>query len=40
MTVCLTGDVHHMSMETRDQEYLDRTEAEIAVEYAGDRGVI
>jgi|AntDeeMetagen285_2_1112576.scaffolds.fasta_scaffold01292_4 peptidoglycan/xylan/chitin deacetylase (PgdA/CDA1 family) len=34
MTVCLTGDVHHMSMETRDQEYLDRTEAEIAVEYA------
>lgn len=34
MTVCLTGDVHHMSMETRDQAYMDRTEVEAAVEYA------
>jgi hypothetical protein len=34
MTVCLTGDVHHMSMETRDQAYMDRTEVEAAIEYA------
>lgn len=34
MTVCLTGDVHHMSMGTRDQAYMDRTEAEVAIEYA------
>ena len=34
MTVCLTGDVHHMSLETRDQEYMDRTELEAAIEYA------
>lgn len=34
MTVCLTGDVHHMSMATRDQSYLERTEVEAAVEYA------
>ncbi|MCU4718451.1 polysaccharide deacetylase family protein [Halapricum hydrolyticum] len=34
MTVCITGDVHHMSMETRDQEYMDRTEVEAAIEYA------
>lgn len=34
MTVCLTGDVHHVSMGTRDQAYMDRTEAEVAVEYA------
>jgi len=34
MTVCLTGDVHHMSLETRDQEYIDRTEVEVAIEYA------
>lgn len=34
MTVCLTGDVHHMSLETRDQEYMDRTEVEAAIEYA------
>jgi hypothetical protein len=34
MTVCITGDVHHMSLETRDQEYMDRTEAEVAVEFA------
>ena len=34
MTVCLTGDVHHMSLETRDQEYMDRTEVEAALEYA------
>jgi len=34
MTVCLTGDVHHMSLETRDQEYMDCTELEAAIEYA------
>jgi len=34
MTVCLTGDVHHMSLETRDQEYMDQTEVEAAIEYA------
>jgi hypothetical protein len=34
MTVCLTGDVHHMGMGTRDQEHLDGTEVEAAVEYA------
>jgi len=34
MTVCLTGDVHHMSLGTRDQEYMDRTELEVAVEYS------
>jgi len=34
MTVCLTGDVHHMSLGTRDQEYMDRTEVEAAIEYA------
>jgi hypothetical protein len=34
MTVCLTGDVHHMSMETRDQAYMDRTEVEVAIDYA------
>jgi hypothetical protein len=35
MTVCITGDVHHMSMATRDQEYLEGTEVEAAIEYAG-----
>ncbi len=34
MTVCITGDVHHMSMETRDQAFMNRTEAEVAIEYA------
>jgi hypothetical protein len=34
MTVGLTGDVHHMSMETRDQAYMERTEVEAAIEYA------
>ena len=34
MTVCLTGDVHHMSLETRDQAYMERTEVEAALEYA------
>ncbi|GAB3687860.1 hypothetical protein GCM10028857_21410 [Salinarchaeum chitinilyticum] len=34
MTVCVTGDVHHMSLGTRDQEYMDRTEVEVAIEYA------
>lgn len=33
MTVCVTGDVHHMSMGTRDQEHMDRTEVERALEY-------
>lgn len=32
--VCLTGDVHHMSMETRDQAHMDGTELEAALEYA------
>lgn len=42
MTVCLTGDVHHMSLETRDQAYMDRTELDVAIEYAeiaGEYGV-
>ncbi|PSP72832.1 hypothetical protein BRC86_11430 [Halobacteriales archaeon QS_3_64_16] len=42
MTVCLTGDVHHASLETRDQAYLDGTEAEAALRYAeiaADHGV-
>ncbi len=34
MTVCLTGDVHHMSLETREQPYMSRSEAAAAVEYA------
>ena len=34
MTVCITGDVHHMSMGTRDQAYLDGTEVEAAIDYA------
>lgn len=34
MTVCVTGDVHHTSLGTRDQAYLDRTEVEVAIEYA------
>lgn len=34
MTVSLTGDVHHMSLETREQPYLDGTEAAVAIEYA------
>lgn len=34
MTVCLTGDVHHMSLETREQEYMDGTEVGAALEYA------
>ena len=34
MTVCLTGDVHHMSLDTRDQAYMKRTEVECAIEYA------
>lgn len=38
MTVCLTGDVHHMSLATRDQEYMDRSELSAAVEYAGIAG--
>lgn len=42
MTVCLTGDVHHDSMDTRDQAHMDRTEAEVTLEYAevaGEYGV-
>lgn len=34
MRVCLTGDVHHMSMETRDQTHLSGTEVEAALKYA------
>jgi len=34
MTVVLTGDVHHMGMETRDQSSLDGTEVDAAIEYA------
>jgi hypothetical protein len=34
MTVHLTGDVHHMSLDTRDQAYMDGTEMEAALEYA------
>jgi len=34
MTVCLTGDVHHMSMATRDQAHMAGTELEAALEYA------
>lgn len=34
MTVCITGDVHHESLETRDQEHMDGTELEAAIEYA------
>ena len=32
--ICLTGDVHHMGMDTRDQAHLEGTEVEAAVEYA------
>ena len=42
MTVCLTGDVHHMSLSTRDQEYMKTTEVGAAIEYAeiaGDHGI-
>lgn len=34
MTVCLTGDVHDVALDTRDQEYLSGTELDAAVEYA------
>jgi len=34
MSVCVTGDVHHMSLGTRDQAHLDGTEVRAAVEYA------
>jgi hypothetical protein len=34
MTVCITGDVHHMSLETRDQKYMESTEVAAAIEYA------
>lgn len=42
MTVCVTGDVHHMGLETREQSYLDRSEldcAEAYVEIAASHGV-
>jgi hypothetical protein len=32
--VCLTGDVHHMTMHGKDQKHLNCTELESAVEYA------
>ena len=31
--ICLTGDVHHMSLRTKDQDFLTATEAELAKEY-------
>jgi hypothetical protein len=31
--ICLTGDVHHMSMRTLDQKHLSGTEAQAALEY-------
>jgi hypothetical protein len=31
---CLTGDVHHMSLRTKDQPFLKSTEAEAALVYA------
>lgn len=34
MTVCVTGDVHHQSLNTRDQVHLDGTELEAAIQYA------
>lgn len=34
MTVCVTGDVHHAGLATRDQQYLDGTELAAAREYA------
>lgn len=34
MPVCLTGDVHHDSLETDDQADLDRPELQTAIEYA------
>jgi len=34
MTVCITGDVHHMSLGTRDQSFMDRSEVDVAREYA------
>lgn len=32
--ICLTGDIHHMSLKTNDQKYLQMTETEAALEYA------
>lgn len=34
MTVCITGDVHHMSLDTRDQAFLEKSEVEAAIDYA------
>lgn len=31
--ICLTGDIHHMSMKTLDQRYANITEAEAALKY-------
>ena len=31
--ICLTGDVHHMSLNSRDQEYLRTTELDSALSY-------
>ena len=31
--ICLTGDVHHMSLKTRDQAHLSGTEMEAALIY-------
>ena len=32
--ICLTGDIHHMSLKTNDQKYLNISEVEAAIEYA------
>jgi len=34
MPICLTGDVHHQSLQTEDQCALDGREPQVAVEYA------
>lgn len=31
--ICLTGDIHHMGMKTRDQDYLSGTEAGAALRF-------
>jgi hypothetical protein len=32
--ICLTGDIHHMSLRSDDQQYLTGSEVEAAIEYA------
>ncbi|MCP4146995.1 MAG: hypothetical protein GY757_04520 [bacterium] len=41
-SICLTGDVHHMGLKTRDQEYLEGTEMDSVfrfLEIAGEFGL-